>query len=543
MDNFEISQKLGTYAKVLELHEGNAFKIKALASAAYTLKKMQEPILDMPPEKWSEIRGVGKTVSGNISELGETGELQALNDLLVQTPVGIVKILQIKGLGPKKVRSIWRDMEIDSVDDLYDACRENRLVEVKGFGAKTQAEIIKNIEFMLANEGHFHYARIHDFAMDLMIHLQEQLPEALFECVGDFARNTDTIERLDILSDAYPKDFSVALHSLGFTSNDDTLFANPSGLKVMIHYSSEEEFEMNDFLLSAHPEHLKLLEFDEDEFEAVEEVYNSRELHEIPVEMREGNRELDWAKKHTQNELVVFEDLKGCLHNHSTYSDGLHSLKDMAGACVKMGLEYFGICDHSQSAFYANGLKVDRLQEQWEEIDMLNAKTQKIKLFKGIESDILNNGNLDYEEDILKQFDFVVASVHSNLKMDEPTATQRLIKAIENPYTRILGHPTGRLLLMRQGYPINHSKIIDACAANGVCIELNAHPYRLDIDWRYIYEAMEKGVLISINPDAHQKEGLYDMKWGVKSARKGGLIKEMCLNAKNLAEFEGWLSQ
>jgi len=182
------------------------------------------------------------------------------------------------------------------------------------------------------------------------------------------------------------------------------------------------------------------------------------------------------------------------------------------------------------------------VQEQWAEIDELNSKTNKIKIFKGIESDILNNGKLDYEEDILKQFDFIVASVHSNLGMDEETATKRLITAIENPYTKILGHPTGRLLLMRKGYPINHSKVIDACAANGVSIELNAHPYRLDMDWRYIYQAMEKGVLISINPDAHQMEGLYDMKWGVKSARKGGLVKEMCLNAMNLSQFEDWLA-
>ena len=206
------------------------------------------------------------------------------------------------------------------------------------------------------------------------------------------------------------------------------------------------------------------------EFETEEEVYASREYPEIPLVMREGLNELNWIKQYEPEDLIEFEDIKGCLHNHSTYSDGLHSLNDMAGACVKMGLEYFVICDHSQSAFYSNGLKPDRVEEQWAEINEINAKTDKIKIFKGIESDILNDGRLDYEPEILKGFDFVVASVHSNLKMDEKTATERLIKAIENPFTRILGHPTGRLLLMRAGYSINHIKVIDACSANNVVI-------------------------------------------------------------------------
>lgn len=541
MDNYEISTVLSSYAKLMDLHQDNDFKIKALNNAAFTLKKMIEPLADIPKENWTQVRGIGKTVVGNIAELYDTGEIKDLNELMEKTPPGVIDILKIKGLGPKKARVIWLDLEIESLDELYNACRENRLVEAKGFGAKTQEDIIKNIEFLLASSGHFHYARIHDFVMDLMSKLNEDMPEERFELVGEMARKCNTIEQIDVLSTASPDEFGQLLNTYGFESSLNGLYKNDAGIKVMLHYSSEEEFDLNDFILSAAPAHLELIGFEEMEFETEEEVYASREYPEIPLVMREGLNELNWIKQYEPEDLIEFEDIKGCLHNHSTYSDGLHSLKDMAGACVKMGLEYFGICDHSQSAFYANGLKPDRVEEQWAEINEINAKTDKIKIFKGIESDILNDGRLDYEPEILKGFDFVVASVHSNLKMDEKTATERLIKAIENPFTRILGHPTGRLLLMRAGYSINHIKVIDACSANNVVIELNAHPYRLDMDWRYIYEAMEKGVMISINPDAHQTEGLLDMKWGVCSAQKGGLTKGMTLNAMDLNTFENWI--
>jgi DNA polymerase (family 10) len=214
----------------------------------------------------------------------------------------------------------------------------------------------------------------------------------------------------------------------------------------------------------------------------------------------------------------------------------------MALKCKEMGYGYFGICDHSKSAFYADGMKEEKVMEQHAEIDKLNAKLAPFKILKGIESDILYDGSLDYEEDVLKSFDFVVASVHSILKMDKEKATQRLLTAIENPYTSILGHPTGRLLLSREGYPIDHKKIIDACAANGVAIELNAHPYRLDIDWTWIPYCMEKNVLISINPDSHEMGSLSDVRWGTFAARKGMLTKEFCLNTKSLSEFESWLS-
>ena len=268
-----------------------------------------------------------------------------------------------------------------------------------------------------------------------------------------------------------------------------------------------------------------------------EEIYKSYNLQYIEPELREGLNEVGLAQQNQIPKLIELSDLRGVLHNHTTYSDGIDTLKDMAEYSKKLGYEYLGICDHSKTAVYANGLDEKRVQEQHQEINTLNKQLYPFKILKGIESDILHNGSLDYSEDILKTFDFVVASVHSGLKMSEEKATARLIKAIENPYTTILGHPSGRLLLSRAAYPLDYKKIIDACAANGVVMELNAHPYRLDIDWRWIPYCLEKGVKISINPDAHIKEGYHDMYYGVCVARKGMLIKEMCFNALSLEEM------
>jgi DNA polymerase (family 10) len=247
-------------------------------------------------------------------------------------------------------------------------------------------------------------------------------------------------------------------------------------------------------------------------------------------------KEEDW------DGIVQPSDINGIVHNHSTWSDGIHTLEEMSLHVRDEGYAYFAICDHSQSAFYANGLQPERVLQQMEEIDTLNRKLAPFRIFKGIESDILNDGSLDYTDDMLAMFDLVVASIHSNLRMDEDKATTRLIKAIENPYTRILGHPTSRLLLARPGYPIDYKKVIDACAANGVVMELNANPQRMDIDYHWLPYCQEKGVMVAINPDAHSRGQVGYVKYGVSTARKGMLKKANCLNTKSLAEFEKWIA-
>jgi DNA polymerase (family X) len=298
---------------------------------------------------------------------------------------------------------------------------------------------------------------------------------------------------------------------------------------------------------SASPDHLKA-EVKEgksffhivksEKFNLEEDLYKSLGLQYIEPEMREGFGEVELAREHKIPRLIDYSDLKGILHNHSTYSDGKHTLEEMALYCKELGFEYLGISDHSKTAFYANGLKEFKILEQHKEIDQLNKKLAPFRIFKGIESDILNDGELDYEDAVLASFDFIVASIHSNMKMTEEKATSRLIRAIENPYTTILGHATGRLLLKREAYPIDHKKVIDACSANNVIIEINANPRRLDMDWRWVRYAIEKGIMISINPDAHEKAGYLDMQYGVYMGRKAGLSKELTFNALSLAEIE-----
>jgi DNA polymerase (family 10) len=315
-------------------------------------------------------------------------------------------------------------------------------------------------------------------------------------------------------------------------------------IPIEIHLVDASQFKMAVFQYSAHPAHLGLLNFYKlKNVNTAEEVYEIQQVPYIIPAMREGLQEFSWSETYSPADLVKMSDLQGCLHNHSTYSDGKNTLLEMAEACRAMGLSYFGIADHSQYAAYAGGLKEEDVMRQHAEIDALNKNWTDFTILKGIEADILPDGSLDYNDRILASFDYVVASVHAQLVMDLDRAMGRLIKAIENPYTSILGHPTGRLLLSRPGYPIDTLKILDACKANGVFIELNASPYRLDLDWRHVYAAMEKGVFVSINPDAHKIVGLQDMEYGVRVGRKGGLLKSLTLNALALPDLKAFFAK
>ncbi|MDQ3073496.1 MAG: PHP domain-containing protein, partial [Bacteroidota bacterium] len=268
-----------------------------------------------------------------------------------------------------------------------------------------------------------------------------------------------------------------------------------------------------------------------------EDIYKANDLPYMIPELREGRSEFELSKKAIKG-IIDFDELKGCIHNHSTWSDGGRTIEEMAIACRERGLEYFGIADHSKSAFYAGGMQANRVPAQWKEVDKLNDKLAPFRIFKGIESDILKDGSLDYDDDLLAGFDYVVASIHSGFNMTEKEATTRLINAIENPYTTVLGHMSGRKLLNRAGYPINHKQVIDACADNGVVIEINSNPLRLDVDWQWLHYAQERGVTISINPDAHSIPEIDFMRYGVMMARKGGIQKENVLNTLPLAEIE-----
>ena len=540
MDNYDICSHLALYAKLAELHDENAFRTRAFSAAAFNLKKVKEPMSQMSDEALAALPGVGKGVLSAIRSLVADGTFPDLDALIAKTPPGILEMLRIKGLGPKKVGVIWHQMAIDTVADLFNACRENRLVELPGFGLKTQGEVMHAIQFMLNASGRFHYARAEEPAQKMLQLLKNRFATDKTELTGDIRRFCETLESIDIITTAPRTDAIAFMAECGLQPDGDALFRDAAGFLFQIHFAETENFSRRWIETTGNEAHLLEIGFaNMPPLSGTEEdAYRSLGMPFILPELREGRGE---SRKEQTATLIEYSHLKGVLHNHTLYSDGLHSLKDMAEHAVNMGLQYLGICDHSRSASYAGGLQVEQVLTQFAEIDALNAQWTNFRIFKGIESDILSDGSLDYPDEVLSQFDFIVASVHSNLKMAEDRAMQRLIRAIENKYTTILGHPTGRLLLVREGYPVNHRYLIDACAANGVCMELNANPYRLDLDWRWIDYAMEKGVMIAINPDAHEKEGYYDMYYGSLVARKGGLTREMTLNAMNLHEFTNWL--
>jgi DNA polymerase (family X) len=533
MSTEEIAEALDLTAKLMELHDENTFKAKSITNAAFRLSKTNPDLQGKSKEEIEKIEGIGKSIAAKITELLETGTTKELEKLLEKTPEGVIEMMGVKGIGPKKVRALWKEMEIESIGELLYACNENRLVDLKGFGKKTQEAIKQSIEFKQSNTGKALYGRIIRDAEELLSEIKKELKTELVSLTGDLHRKSEIIEKIEIL--------------IGGTEQiSEEKFREKIRLPIHFTYCSADDFFFELVKTSATEKHfdtLNIVSSKGKKFGSEEEVYSSMGLPYIVPELREGLYEFESIKNNKSADLVEYKDLKGIMHNHSTYSDGVHTLAEMATRCRDMGYEYFGIADHSQTAVYANGLQPETILKQQEEIDKLNDKLSPFRIFKGIESDILNDGSLDYDDEILQTFDYVVASIHSNLKMDETKAMSRLIKAIENPYTTILGHPTGRLLLSRPGYPIDHKKIIDACAANGVVIELNAHPHRLDIDWRWIPYCMEKNVMVSINPDAHHMDGFHDMYYGLCAARKGLLTKEMCFNALSLQEMENYLSE
>ncbi|HEX8532192.1 MAG TPA: helix-hairpin-helix domain-containing protein, partial [Cytophagales bacterium] len=520
MENDEILRPLRLTAQLLELHDENPFKIRSYQNAVIALERVNDNLADLPPAQLAAIQGVGKSIAASIAAIREGGSFPELENLIAKTPEGVLDMLRIKGIGPKKVRTLWRELGVETTDTLLQACEENRVAQLKGFGEKTQENIKQALLFTRQAAGKLHYAEAEAVAGGLLQRLRDAGIQA--GPAGQLARKSDIVDTLQLLA-AAPSPAAVhgLLDGLPGLRRDDrttapfswrgTLEGSEMPLEVLI--TRPEKFVNQSFICSAAPDHLRyrdekghtLLQIAlHGKFEAEEAIYAQAGLPYIIPELREGLFEFDLAKAGKLGNLVRNEDLKGILHNHSTYSDGRHTLAEMANYCRELGYQYLGISDHSKSAYYAGGLTEEFVAKQHREIDELNGQLAPFRIFKGIESDILNDGSLDYDKDVLASFDFIVASVHSNLKMDEAKATARLIKAVENPYTTILGHPTGRLLLRREGYPIDHQKVIDACAANEVIIEINANPWRLDIDWHWLPYALNKGVLISINPDAHE---------------------------------------
>lgn len=553
MDNYQIADVFSLLSKLTDIHGDNAFKAKSYAAAAFTIEKLPYQLSETSQEKIAGIRGIGISAAQKISELLTTGELVSLNELVAKTPTGIIEMLNIKGLGPKKISVIWKEMQIENIGELLYACEENRLKRYKGFGEKTQENIRENIEFYLRNQGIFLYAQADTVFPQIIGYLEKLFAPSPVKVTGAFRKQDLTVEELAFVVNTgndvvKQKMTSANPPELLEEKENELLYKLSNGLKIKFQ-TGTDSFTRRLFESSGSPEFLEAFQSAFSDIhvtsdDPTDEIYFEKAgIQFIEPCLRETAGIIDLAKNREIPAIIQPADIRGIIHSHSNWSDGSNTIEEMARAARDKGLEYLVISDHSKSAFYANGLSEERIREQQHYIDELNAKLAPFRIFKSIECDILNDGSLDYSNAVLSTFDLVIASVHSNLKMNEEKAMARLISAIENPYTTILGHLTGRLLLSRKGYPVDHHRIIDACAANQVVIELNAHPSRLDIDWKHIGYALKNNVLISINPDAHEISGFDDTRYGVLAAQKGMLTSKQNLSSFTLKEFEAFLEK
>jgi len=496
------------------------------------------------------VKGIGPSIGKQIIEMLDTGELPQLHEIIGKTPPGVIEMLRIKGLGPKKISTVWKEMEIESIGELMYACNENRLLLYKGFGEKTQNNIRDTITFYLRSQGSFLFAEVEGYAHSLQKILSENFPAQLVLISGSFRRQLEVLDQcllITTIPSADLKDFFTNQHFVIEEEKTDELRVKSNeNIDLHVHITSRENFYSRVFETSCSPAFLEkwmALFKNIPAVDSEEKIFEQAGIHPIPPALREDPAIIEKAGPSSLPRLIQFSDVKGIIHSHSNWSDGLHTIEVMAKACIEQGFEYLVISDHSKSAFYANGLSEERLREQHKYVDELNEKLAPFHIFKSIESDILNDGRLDYSDQVLSTFDLVIASVHSNLKMNEEKAMGRLLTAIQNPHTRILGHPTGRLLLSRAGYPVDHKTLIEACADLGVVIELNAHPRRLDMDWRWIDYALQKNVLISIDPDAHSIAGYHDIHYGVLAAQKGGVTAANNLSSFSLHQMEEFVRQ
>lgn len=552
MTNAAIADHLELLAKLMEIHGDDSFRAKSYASAAFTIDKLPTQVANLEPNEMFAIKGIGAGTGKKVQELIQTGHIAQLTQYLEKTPPGILELLNIKGLGPKKIATLWKDLGVETIGELLYACEENRLLLYKGFGAKTQQNIKEAIDFYLSKQGTYLFAQVEEFAKDYTEKLRKIFPANKIEPAGDIKRHNEVIHKVEWVTDVPGESIR-------------QLYTNEEGYEVIeeedrILVKGREKLPLEFTMTSTENVISKAVEksCSSEFFEAWKEefgdllrnsVLEEKDFFEgnkfpfIPAFYRESASAIEQAKLDQLPSFIQPGDIKGIIHTHSDWSDGVNTIEDMAKAAIQQGFEYLVISDHSQAAYYAKGLFPERIVAQHELIDELNEKLKPFKIFKSIEADILSDGSLDYNEEILSSFDLVIASVHSNLKMSKEKAMPRLLAAIANPFTTILGHMTGRLLISRNGYEVDHNEIIEACAKHNVVIELNANPRRLDMDRRYIQHAINKGVLISIDPDAHSINSFKDIRYGVLSAQKGGLTAQHNLSSFSLQEFDAFLEK
>ena len=562
MDKKEISNALDEVAVLMELAGDNPFRVRAYSNASRIVRAYAGDLAEAVADgSIRSIKGIGPNIAAHIAELLESDDAPFLIELRSRFPEGVLEILRIPGLGPKKIRVLMKELDISSIGELEYACRENRLLDLPGFGAKTQDNILKGIASLTAYAGRYLADTVRAEADQIVDALRAVKGVRRVEVAGSLRRRKEVVKDMDLVASGKPDPLmdAVAAHPLvqEVTARGDTkLMAHlKSGLNLDLRVVPDESFPYTLQHFSGSKEHnialralaqkkgLKSNEYGL--FEGAKnipckeeaDVYKKIGLVYIPPELREDMGELELAIKGELPRLIEAEDLKGALHVHTIASDGSATLEEMVQAARDLGLSYIGITEHSASARYARGLEPKRVAQEADLIDRLNHKIKDFVILKGIESDILSDGSLDYPDEILSSFDFVIGSVHSNFTMPEKEMTARICRALENPYLDILGHPTGRLLLTREPYAVDMEKVLACAAKHNKDIELNAHPYRLDIDWRLLPQAKKLGIKIAICPDAHSTADLGYTFYGLGAARKGWLEKGDVLNCLTAEEL------
>ena len=565
MTKDQVASALREIGTILELQGENPFKCRAYLNGARTLETSATDLTELVrTNRLGELPGIGDALREKITTLITTGKLPYLEELRTTIPSGLLSLLDLPGLGPKKLRLLRDQLKIESIEALTKACQDGRLASLDGFGEKTATNLLDSIQRRAT------YSKLHRLgtalpaAQALLTHLRECSSVNQAEIAGSLRRGKEIVKDLDLIASSNkPKEVMKAFISApnvekviahGETKSSVILTGGiPCDLRVvppevwptaLAHFTGSKEHNIA-LRQRAIDRGLHLSEWGllKGKSKTPLKLKDEKDLHKalglafMPPELREDSGEIAAAEKGELPDLLTRDQIRGCLHNHTLASDGQDTLAAMAQAAAELGLEWLGIADHSKSSFQANGLDVKHLEKQIEEIQSLNSKKSKCTLLSGTECDILKEGKLDFPDSLLKELDYVVASVHSGFTSNEKEMTDRILRAIENPHVTCLGHPTGRLLLEREAYPVNIPKILDAAAANGTWIELNANPWRLDLDWRWWHKARDLGILCCINPDAHKISHLRFLDFGVTLARKGWLRAQDVVNTRTLAQL------
>ncbi len=557
LDKHEVAAILEEIAELLEIKGENPFKTRAYLNAARALESAEREIEDLVRTgELREIKGIGEKIAEKIETLVGSGKLPYYEELKASVPAGLLEMLRIPGLGPKKAAALFEKLGVKSVRELEYACHENRLVALPGFGEKSQSNILHGIEFVKRHAGSFLWSEAWKQGETLLAALRQVPDVREAEVGGSLRRRSEVVHDIDLLA-ASDRPGDVVKRFVKLPGVERLLAAGDtkgsvvleSGIQVDLRVVKPREFPFALHYFTGSKAHniavrglaqkkgYKLNEYGLWKGSRLvpcateQALFAKLGLAWIPPEMREDTGEIAVAAQGGIPRLVELEDLRGVFHTHSTWSDGSATIEQMAKAARKLGLAYLGLSDHSRSAAYAGGMKVEAIAKQHAEIDALNAGLKNFRILKGIECDILPDGKMDYPDKVLARFDFVIGSVHSRFNMPEREMTARICKALANPHVSWIGHPTGRLLLAREGYPVDVEAIVDTAARHGKFAELNAHPLRQDLDWRGCRYARQKGVLVSINPDAHATEGIADIRYGLGTARRAWLTKEDVLNA------------